>query len=182
MKNNHAYIGIGEIFNDCFDSYKFQENLYSERVTLLTKEMIKELSIRIIPNSRCYIEQDKNCFGMWFEFKCNRCKQSCFLRKKAGIKIDKFLIKAIYSKWTTHVFGLEFLSSDQWNRCNVNWNYCKSRTKGYFNSLKNAIIHDSSSQQTTYTATPSYIVQCTHIQVIASMLFEHHKNLLLSHY
>ena len=180
MKKKQVYIDIGEIFNDCFDSYKHQENLYSEKVTLLTKEMIKELSIRIIPDSRCYTQEDSNCFGMWFEFKCKKCKQSCFLRKKDRIKIDRFLIKAIYSRWTTHVFGLVFLQSDHWNKCNPKWNHCKSRTKNYFNSLKNAIIQDSTKQSKTYNTTKSYIVQCTHIQVIAKMLFEHHKNLLLA--
>ena len=178
MQTKRIFIDIGDIFNDQFDSYKDQTNLYLERPTLLTKEMLKELSIRIIPDSRCYTVEDSNSFGMWLQMKCRKCKQSCFLRKKHGIKFDKFLIQAIYSRWTTHVFGLKENPSDQWNKFNPCWNHCKSRIKNYFNTLKHAIIQDSTKKSSTYNTTKSYLVQCTHIQVIAKMLFEHHKNMV----
>ena len=96
---------------------------------MLTKEAFRELTIRPIPSSRTYTGKNDNGSAMWFELKCFKCKKSCYVRKRAGVQVHKFLIKSIYSRWTTHVFGLQQDDSDLWNECNQDWNICRQRTK-----------------------------------------------------
>ena len=175
----HGYIQFGDIYEETFDGYKDDGAMFPEKHTKLTKEVMKELTIRVIPNKSCYIENNEYSYGIWFEFKCRKCHKSCFVRKRAGMHCDEFLIRAIFSKWTTHVFGLELEETDVWNSCNVGWNICKARTKGYYHKLKNAVIFDTTIPLTVRTQMLSYNSQRNHLKILCGLLFSFHRKFVL---
>ena len=179
VSKSNNYIDFGYIYSSSYLKYCTREQLEINNDTLITREMVKELSLRLIPELDCYTTDSGSDHSMWIELKCKKCKASCFLKKPNFQPLSEFLMKAIFSVWTTHVFGLEMDERNPWNNVNKNWNVCSARTKHYFHSLKHALIHDGQVRFDTKRH-ESYQKHSSYILSLCDLLFEHHKSIVLS--
>ena len=178
IRSDVGYVYIGQLYALAYEGYYDNKGMFPEEHTMLTKEAMRELCIRLIPCSSAFTNDNDESFGMWIELKCAKCKKSCYLRKRAGESLDNFLIQSIYSKWSTHLFGLAQEDNNEWNICNKGWNICKQRNRSYYHTLKNAIIFDSGKPLSQVSQRQSYFAQKDHLQVLCDQLFTHHTNIV----
>ena len=175
-----GYIPFGLIFNQVYEACTQKSKVFGTNYTMLTKEMLSELNIRIISPAVAYPNNNDQKYGIWIELNCKKCKKSCYVKKKPGERFDLFLTKAIYSKWTMHVFALRHQSNDNWCTINKNWNLCPRRDRIYFHNLKNAIIHDSCKHPDSKTLKDFYLTESVHVRMLSSLMFSHHHDKLQS--
>ena len=166
------YFDVGEMYNGVYTNYQNNEVLFPEKHTMITKEMIRPLWIKFHPARECFHEKNMDSFPVWIELKCMKCKKSCYVKKGINQNTAEFLLRCIYTKWTTHVFGLSQSNSDEWNKVNVDWNICPSRKRSFFDDLKNAVIFDSQKPLSHLTQQESYNAQCNHLRILCLRLVD----------
>ena len=174
------FIAFGSIYTTSYDFFKRRISHGKQPMdTHVTKEVIKELLIRIIPESSCYESDSGSEHSMWIELKCNKCHASCFVKKPSGHCFSEFLMKTIYSKWNIHVFGLDMQDNNNWNRLNKGWNMCNARKKQYFHTLKYASLFDGQ-RKMEQRQLQSYQEHSRHILSLCDLMYQHHTNIVMS--
>ena len=73
----------------------------------------------------------------WICLECKYCKKRCMIKKDNLIDPKDYLLKVIFSTWSTHVFGYQPpREADEWNLANKDWHVCDKRTNDWFENLK----------------------------------------------
>ena len=176
MRTGSSFFNFGKFYVKVLDDYHkgSTENLRSRIKLRSTSCAIEQLSVRLIPVGVSLAHVNVTKEGMWVQLRCEKCKQTCYLKKKPGVPLSDFLMKAIYSRWMTHVYGLETFQRDIWYEKNMNWNHCRSRVKSYFQDLKEASIFDSFKDISDKDREHDYFQHYLHLRELSELIFKHH--------
>ena len=177
-----GFFPVGKMFSDVYETYQDNDTLFPEKHSLLTKTMLDALLVRFCPSGEVFDVRSMRDYPVWVQLKCSKCKKACFIKKQPAQDLGGFLQQCIYSRWTTHVFGLSQSSQDPWNKSNEGWNVCSYRKRHYFHELKNAIIFDSTKPLSKPSQMESYNVQSQHVKILCNQFNKVYFELIDAHF
>lgn len=142
LHDKETIIEFGSIYQNGCDNIKTIEGYHLSTDSQVMYELMGKLQLQIA-FSDFNSKEDISTQLLWVKLRCKACRKSCWIRKRSGVKLERFITKIIVSIWSVHVFASSVPMNSEWHQANPNWIVCKARTSGYFEKLKRASIQDS---------------------------------------
>ena len=141
LYKKESFVPLGDLFVQSIEDWRlFLGGEIPKTFSTSIKPIVKPCMIQMICNNGNANDLDNTSF--WINMKCALCQKKVYVKKEASMTFVRFMLKAIYSIWFTHIFGFENITNSQWHTKNSHWNVCVRRTGIYFSMLKDAIRFD----------------------------------------
>jgi len=175
LQNDNYIFQFGKVYNSAYTSYSSVRKEPTDLFPNNTSAMLKYLEISLIPDQVSLSEENSTVGSLWVKVKCSKCNKFCYVKKSHDQRMETFLLRVIYSTWTTHVFSLSIKDDNNWTICHPTWNQCSARIGHYYNELKHTMIVTSNKFPKENSDESNHnLFQQDNVKVLCCMLFDYH--------